>query len=248
MRRAPLSMGFVRFPKGRGIWSLFLLAGMLFLVRFSKGALFLDTFSFLSRPFWPGPAQSEWIANGIQLENKARILLLEEDNNRLRNILNLKNQSSDRSISAAVIARRANGWWQQVELGKGNFHGVKAGAPVLGPGGLLGVIQSTTKTTSRVRLLTAPGSRIGVWLPRLKKHGILVGLGTNRLRLNFLDKNFQVLPGDLVSTSPASTLMPPNIPVGVVQSFDKDALPAPIAMVQLIATPEAVDWVQVNSK
>ena len=247
MSRAPLLMGFVRLPKGQGFWSLFLLAGIFFLIRFSKGALFLDAFSFVSRPFWPGPAQSEWIINGIQLEDKARLLLLEEDNRRLRKILELKNQSPNKNISAAVIARRPKGWWQQVELGKGKFHGVRVGSPVMGPGGLLGVVQSTTQATSRVQLLTAPGSRIGVWLPRTKKHGILVGLGTNRLRLNFLDKDLRVIPGDLVSTSPASTLMPPNIPVGVVQLLDNDAIPAPIATVQLMSSPEAIDWVQIQS-
>ena len=52
--------------------------------------------------------------------------------------------------------------------------------------------------------------------------------------------------GDLVSTSPASTLMPPNVPVGVIQSVDERAVPAPKAVVQLIAAPEAIDWVQVR--
>ena len=55
-------------------------------------------------------------------------------------------------------------------------------------------------------------------------------------------------PGDLVSTSPASTLLPPNIPVGVVQAVDEQAAPATAAVVQLIAAPEAIDWVQVKTR
>jgi rod shape-determining protein MreC len=46
-------------------------------------------------------------------------------------------------------------------------------------------------------------------------------------------------------TSPASTLVPPNLPVGVIQSVDANADPAPVAAVQLIAPVQAVDWVQV---
>ena len=51
-----------------------------------------------------------------------------------------------------------------------------------------------------------------------------------------------------MSTSPASTLLPPNLPVGVIQSLDEKALPAPNASVQLFAAPEAIDWVQVHKR
>ena len=73
-----------------------------------------------------------------------------------------------------------------------------------------------------------------------------MGLGTSRPQLQFLDKDIQVKEGDLVSTSPASTLLPPNLPVAVVQSIDLRAVPAPTALVQLIAAPDAIDWVQVR--
>jgi rod shape-determining protein MreC len=49
-----------------------------------------------------------------------------------------------------------------------------------------------------------------------------------------------------VSTSPASTLLPPNLPVAVVQVLNPRAVPAPTALVQLIAPPDAIDWVQVR--
>ena len=57
-----------------------------------------------------------------------------------------------------------------------------------------------------------------------------------------------VSQGDLVSTSPAGTILPPNLPIGVIQSFNKNSLPSPKALVQLIASPDAIDWVQVHSK
>jgi rod shape-determining protein MreC len=69
-------------------------------------------------------------------------------------------------------------------------------------------IASVTPATARVRLLTAPGHEIGVWLPRSRSHGLLVGRGSSRLTLQFIDKDPNVSPGDLVTTSPASTLLP----------------------------------------
>ena len=225
-------------------WLLLLLA--LGMVRFSKGAGFADAFALLTRPFWPGSAQREWIESAQQQEQLSRLELLEQDNARLRGLLALDQQSSGDWLQAAVISRSTSGWWQQLMLGKGSLEGVAKDDAVVGPGGLVGRVQSVTPITSTVRLLTAPGSRIGVWLPRTQQHGLLVGLGTARPQLQFLDKDIQARPGDLVSTSPASTLLPPNLPVAVVQSLNARSVPAPTALVQLIAPPDAIDWVQVR--
>ena len=245
-------MGSPQWPQGsrlrsaQQLWPWFVLLLVLGLVRLSKGAGFADGFALLSRPFWPGTAQSEWVEAAQQQEQISRLELLEQDNARLRELLALDQQSSGDWIQAAVISRTASGWWQQLMLGKGSVEGVAKDDAVIGPGGLIGRVQSVTPATSRVRLLTAPGSRIGVWLPRTQQHGLLAGLGTARPQLQFLDKDIQVRPGDLVSTSPASTLLPPNLPVAVVQSLNARAVPAPTALVQLIAPPDAIDWVQVK--
>ena len=220
---------------------------LLLLVRISKGAVFADAYALMTRLFWPGPAQREWIQQGAGLEAQAKLGLLEADNLRLRGLLGLQQgDQQERRVSAAVISRTPRGWWQQLELGKGSFQGIASGDAVLGPGGLVGRVQSVTPATSRVKLLTAPGTEIGVWLPRSRSHGLLVGLGTSRPELRFIEKDPKVRPGDLVSTSPASTLLPANVPIGVVQAVDEQAVPAPHALVQLIAAPEAIDWVQVQ--
>jgi len=226
---------------------LFLLA-FLGLVRFTKGAGFTDAFALVTRPFWPGSAQREWIESGDYLEKLIRLRSLENDNKRLRGLLALDQEAVTSQISAPVISRSPKGWWQKLELGKGQLHGIDIGDVVLGPGGLIGRVASITPTTARVTLLTAPNSRLGVWVPRTQKHGLLIGRGTSRPQLQFFDKDPKVLAGDVVSTSPASTLLPPNLPVGVIQSFDNRAQPVPNASVQLIASPEAIDWVKVYTR
>ena len=228
-------------------WML-LVVGLL-LVRFSKGAGFTDAYALISRPFWPGSAQREWVESATELEQQSKLMLLEQDNQRLRALLGLaQDGDADGAVSAAVIARRPKGWWQQLELGKGGLDGITVNDAVLGPGGLVGRVESVTPATSRVKLLTAPGHEVGVWLPRSRRHGLLVGLGSSRPQLRFIDRDPDVRPGDLVSTSPASTLLPPNIPVGVIQSVNERAVPAAQAVVQLIAAPEAIDWVQIRRR
>ena len=228
-------------------WLLFLAA--LLMVRLSKGSGFADAYALVSRPFWPGPAQREWINAAADLEQQSRLQLLEQDNQRLRGLLELQQRGEREGlVAAAVMSRTPRGWWQQLELGRGSSHGISPGDPVLGPGGLVGRIASVTPSTSRVKLLTAPGTEIGVWLPRSRSHALLVGQGNSRPQLRFIENDPNVRPGDLVSTSPASTLLPANMPVGVIQSVDERSVPAPKAALQLIAAPEAIDWVQVKTK
>lgn len=228
-------------------WPWWLLVAALLGVRLSKGAFVVDAYALLSRPFWPGSAQSEWLRSGQRLADQARLSELERDNLRLRQLLQL-DRAGQAMVSAPVIAREPAGWWHQLELGKGSLDGVAAGDPVLAPGGLLGRVASVTPTTARVLLLTDGSSRIGVWVGRTQQHALLLGLGTPRPRLVFLEKDPGVRPGDVVTTSPASTLLPPNLTIGVVQSLNEQAVPAPEGLVQLSAPVDAVDWVQVVTR
>ena len=91
-------------------WILLVLG--LLLVRFSKGAGFVDAYALISRPFWPGSAQREWLQTASDLEQLARLNLLEQDNRRLRRLLKLDHGDTDGVVSAAVIARQPRGWWQ----------------------------------------------------------------------------------------------------------------------------------------
>jgi len=225
-------------------WPWLGLALLLLGVRLSKGAGFNDAYALLTRHFWPGTAQSEWLRTAQRLDQQSRLRQLEADNQRLRQLLALKQQGGA-AIAAPVIARPADGWWKQLLLGKGSWQGLGKGDVVLAPGGLLGHLASVTPTTATLQLLTDPGSKVGVWVARTGEHGMLVGVGTARPVLRFLDRDLRVRPGDLVTTSPASTLVPGNLTVGVVQRLDEQALPAPEAVVQLSAPIDAVDWVQV---
>ena len=241
---AQRKIGFHMLFKSR-FWWIFLFGALLLAIRSTKGAGYLDFYSVVLKPILPGTAQREWIQQGDNIEKSIRLQLLEKDNLRLRRALSLQKFNEDKRISAAVISRSSKTWWQQLEINKGANDGILQGQTVIGPGGLIGLVDSTTTLTSRVRLLTDPGHQIGVWIDRINRHGILTGMGTNRPKLIFLNKNSLAKVGDIVTTSSASTLLPPNLLIGIVQFVDEKALPAPYAIVQLTASPDAIDWVQV---
>ena len=226
---------------------LILIGLLLFLVvaRISKGAIYKDFYYFISKPFWPGQFQREIIKNSIDQEFLIKFQQIEKDNARLREILSIQRQSNSDTISAAVISRKTGSWWRQIILNKGIKNGVETGSAVIGPGGLLGRVNDTSFLTSSVILLTSPESKVGVWVESVQTNGLLVGLGDDYPKLIFYSKDVDVKVGDFVSTSPASTLLPPNIPVGIVQSVDEDSKSKKTANIILLGKPQAIDWVQI---
>jgi len=163
----------------------------------------------------------------------------------LREILSLQEPQNNENISAAVISRKTGSWWRQIILNKGSKDGVEIGSTVVGPGGLLGRVKNTSLLTSSVTLITSPESKLGVWVDRIKTNGLLVGLGDDFPSLILYSKDADIKVGDFVSSSPASTLLPPNIPIGIIQSIDKPLKSKKTAKISLLAKPQLIDWVQI---
>ena len=226
-------------------WILFSIFLFLIFVRITKGSIYKDFYYFISKPFWPGQSQKELILKSLNQEYLIKSNLLLKDNIRLREILNLQESSNSDSILAAVISRKTGSWWRQIILNKGSKDGVEIGSIVMGPGGLLGRVKSTSFFTSSVILLTSPESKVGVWMDRIQINGLLIGSGDDYPNLVLYSKDAEVKVGDFVSSSPASTLLPPNIPIGLVKSVEKSFQTKKTAKISLLAKPHAIDWVQI---
>ena len=226
-------------------WLLFVIFLFLIFMRISKGSIYKDFYYFISKPFWPGQFQNEIIFKSIDQESLIKLQLLKKDNLRLREILSLQKSSDKDTLPAAVISRKTGSWWRQLILNKGSNDGVKVGSTVIGPGGLLGRISDTSLFTSSVLLLTSPESKVGVWVDRVQINGLLVGSGDDNPKLIIYSKDADVKVGDFISSSPTSTVLPPNIPIGIVQSFEDSDRAKKIAKILLLAKPHAIDWVQI---
>ena len=227
------------------IWFFFGIFVFLVFVRISKGSFYKDFYYFISKPFWPGHFQKEVILKSIDQESLIKLNLLKKDNTRLREILSLQKSYNNENISAAVISRKTGSWWRQLILNKGSKDGVEIGNIVIGPGGLLGRVSNTSLFTSSVTLITSPESKLGVWVDRIQINGLLVGLGDDFPSLILYSRDVDLKVGDFVSSSPASTLLPPNIPIGVVQSIDETLKSKKTAKILLLAKPQVIDWVQI---
>ena len=226
-------------------WIVILFFSVLLVLRLSKTLIFRDIYYFISKPFWPGEYQQEILRKSVNQELNIKLNQLERDNLRLRELLDLQNFSEANKLNSSVILRNTGSWWKKILLNKGSQNGVNTGDSVIGPGGLIGIVENTSNLTSSVQLLTSPNSKVGVWNQRANLHGLLIGVGTKNPKLIFYSKNADIQIGDPILSSPASTILPPNIPIGIIQFIDNESKPNTIATVQLTANPEAIDWVQI---
>ena len=96
-------------------WPWLLVITAFALLRLSKGALLLDLYAQVSRPFWPGSAQREWLQKAQRLEDQQRLALLEAQLSNQQFDLSLRQQQGP-WITAAVISRTMQGWWQDLLL------------------------------------------------------------------------------------------------------------------------------------
>ena len=85
-------------------------------------------------------------------------------------------------------------------------------------------------------------------MDRIQINGLMVGSGDDYPTLILYSKGADIKVGDFVSSSPASSLLPPNIPIGIVQSIDETLQSKKTAKISLLAKPNVIDWVQILRK
>ena len=234
-----------RWWNNKNLWFLLIFLFLIVFIRFSKSLIYRDIYYFLSKPFWPGQFQREILLESYDKELNTKLKQLEKDNIRLRSLLSLKKTTDDLKIDSSVISRNTGSWWRKIIINKGARKGVEIGDAVVGPGGLIGLIEDVSMFTSSVKLLTSSESQVGAWVQRINIHGLLTGVGNDSPKLIFYSRDIDIKVGDLILSSPASTLLPPNIPIGIIESIDQDERSTTTANVQLLAKPQAIDWVQI---
>lgn len=165
---------------------------------------------------------------------------LQDENNRLRALLDLRQKNFPSGIGAEVIGRDVRDWFRVIVINKG----VDAKIPLAGAvvsahtekPTLVGRVAEVKDKTSKVMLLTDSLSAVSVRVVRTNDIGLLEGRNQPTPKLNYLPHLSQVQTGDEVVTAGMGGLFPPGIPVGVVthiqdspDGFFKEAVVLPHA-------------------
>ncbi len=128
-----------------------------------------------------------------------------------------------RRITADVIGQDTNPALQSIIINKGYDHGVRVGMPVEAARGLVGQVYRVTNNASQVALLTETASAIPVRLGSTRATGILRGAGRGALpTIDWIDLQYDVQVGELVTTSGLGGKFPENLVIGRVIEVERN--------------------------
>lgn len=141
----------------------------------------------------------------------------------LKGVLDLAGKARFKVVSARVISKGGTGTFgETLVLDAGSNSGIKRDMTVIAAGGLVGVVKSTTQSSSVVLLMSDPSFRIGVRIAGTQDMGILSGEGEGKFSLRMLSATGQLKPGDVLLSRGSSGDKPfvPGVPVGKVITID----------------------------
>lgn len=144
------------------------------------------------------------------------------ENNKLRNLLALKETSEMPMIAAEVVGKSVIELRRYFTINKGSNDGIKRGMVARTDGGLVGTVVVVESKYSLIESLDNRNVKIASKILRTGINGILSWGGDSYFYIQNIPKSFDVQVGDELVTSNYSMKFPANIPIGKVISVKDD--------------------------
>ena len=157
-------------------------------------------------------------------ELKAALILYQEGHleaQRLRKLLDLRDDYNYHFISARVIGREQAALSKTILINKGAAHGLKTGMPVIAPPGLIGRLVDVSWHASKVLLFIDENSNVDAIVQRTRTQGIISGAGPRGLILKYISKTQDVKEGDVIISSGMGGVFPKGLLIGQVSHVDR---------------------------
>ncbi len=196
-------------------------------------------------PNWIGSffnVRSENYRLKARIHDQEQVLLrargIAYENLRLKRLLAMREPGIEDVVNGRLVSSSASSTRRYAMFYAGLLQGVHAGMPVRGPDGIVGRIVEAGPDTARILLLIDPESVIPVRRTKDGAPGFASGRGDGMLDVKPIALgNAQYEPGDVLVTSGAGGIFPPNLPVAKVTSRNRDG-----AQAQPFSRPDALDY------
>jgi rod shape-determining protein MreC len=153
----------------------------------------------------------------LELQNARQSV---EENERLRGLLGLKEQSGYQQVAARVIARDSSVWFNTVTINRGSSSGIDLNMPVVTAGGIVGRVIAVSPVTAQVMMVTDEKAAAGAIVGQLSESGALGsvnGLGeSNLIEMRYVSGLQKVEVGDSILTTGQDGIYPQGLNVGTV--------------------------------
>ena len=144
------------------------------------------------------------------------------ENERLKALLDLKDQTNIKNVPARVIARDPSVWFNTITINRGSSSGVEVNMPVVTAGGIVGRIITVGPWSSQVMLITDEKAGAGAVVGQLGQSGALGSvrgrsdLGVGLIEMRYVSGLEKVEINDYVMTTGQDGIYPPGLNVGRV--------------------------------
>ncbi|MGB7209310.1 MAG: rod shape-determining protein MreC [Pyrinomonadaceae bacterium] len=145
---------------------------------------------------------------------------LNAENERLRSLLDLKEKSKYKVLTARIIGRDPSIWFDSSIVNRGSLDGVKLNMPVVTNGGLVGRVTAVGPLTSQFDLITRDKSGLGAIVGEISASNVLgVVSGTSKkdvVEMRYVSGSVDVQVGQTVYTSGQDGIFPAGLKVGEI--------------------------------
>jgi rod shape-determining protein MreC len=144
------------------------------------------------------------------------------ENERLKALLNLNEETHTPSVPARVIARDPSVWFNTITINRGTSSGIAVNMPVVTGGGIVGRVITVGPWASQVMLITDEKAGAGAVVGQLGQSGALgsvrgrADLGVALIEMRYVSGTEKVAVGDSVMTTGQDGIYPPGLNIGRV--------------------------------
>lgn len=153
----------------------------------------------------------------VELQNTKSMA---DENNRLKSLLELKENTKYKVLPAQIIGRDASAWFDTSIINRGSLDGVKLNMTVVTNGGLVGRITAVSPLTAQVDLITRDKSGVGAVIGELDSSntiGVITGSGKREiLEMGYVPGSVEVQVGETVYTTGQDGIYPAGLRLGEV--------------------------------
>ena len=159
-----------------------------------------------------------------QLQNAE---LLERENERLRDYLDMKNKYPSFAMEEGMIISHSSGnYITNFTLNRGTLHGIETNMPVVTKDGIVGYVVEVGLNWCMVSTLIETATSVGAYIPRSEVVGIVSGDYSMRqegtCKIGYIDAEADVQVGDTVYSSGTGSVYPADLKIGTVTSIEVD--------------------------
>jgi rod shape-determining protein MreC len=142
------------------------------------------------------------------------------ENERLKALLGIKEQTGHDAVPARVIARDSSVWFNTITINRGSSAGINLNMPVVTGGGIVGRVVAVSPWTAQVMLVTDEKAAAGAVVGQLGESGALGSIRgkgeTGLVEMHYVSGMQKVEVGDYVLTTGQDGIYPPGLNVGEV--------------------------------